>query len=497
MFGSAPSSVAVRATMTVHERGIDRQHINLGVAQPGESLSDFTDVLDTMKNELQYLHCEGNRYWYDTHPTLNNMASERSNRVSRDECLEAIAMRVSKWQRNQSFAFVHPNPAGSAEIRDDQSLHLVILSAKNCYSRKQPDLCSAREFAEEVLNNHGGMLRNNRNMIIFIAPDEEKINRIIPAAKSYCAWQSIDEEKDKLDLNDSQKKEIKKTLENKDEMLKKLISDAWCWLMVPYCEPIPGAQVEWEESPLSGNADDTCVDKARRVLKNEQKVVERWCGELLLDELDNILWKDRDALQIKDLHAYYSQYLYLTRLKGMDVLNAAIQDAVAKGLISFASSYEDNTYKGIKQNSSLLNIEQTNWIVKNRVIEAQLEAERQTREINRPSSENAPESSVTTNSGKVNKPKQPTTETAKSTSSSEPKYRHFDMTVSFHDPSRIIRDVQKWMDEVVGHLSALRGAQTSIELSVTVNTDTPIPHDVVRTVKENCKSLGTDGNFEL
>jgi len=66
MLGSAPT---VRQQ---NVRGIEASRIRLGVVQPGEQIAVFNDALGSLQNSLAYLYTNpsGDRFWYDTRPTL-------------------------------------------------------------------------------------------------------------------------------------------------------------------------------------------------------------------------------------------------------------------------------------------------------------------------------------------------------------------------------------------------------------------------------------------
>ena len=68
---------------------------------------------------------------------------------------------------------------------------------------------------------------------------------------------------------------------------------------------------------------------------------------------------------------------------------------------------------------------------------------------------------------------------------------HFYMSKKV-DNVRIFNDIKKLVDEIVLHLTQVKGA--SVEVSLDVNVDAPngIPQDVVRTVTENCMTLKVD-----
>jgi hypothetical protein len=73
---------------------------------------------------------------------------------------------------------------------------------------------------------------------------------------------------------------------------------------------------------------------------------------------------------------------------------------------------------------------------------------------------------------------------------------HFYLSADL-DNTRVIRDVQQLMTEVINHLSGVDGSQVKITLEVQADMPEGTPVPVVRTVTENCATLRVrDYGFE-
>lgn len=65
------------------------------------------------------------------------------------------------------------------------------------------------------------------------------------------------------------------------------------------------------------------------------------------------------------------------------------------------------------------------------------------------------------------------------------------------DTTRIGRDVQKLVEEVISHPTSVDGAQVEVSLEVNVNSPDGMNSQIVRTVSENCRTLRVrDFGFE-
>lgn len=57
------------------------------------------------------------------------------------------------------------------------------------------------------------------------------------------------------------------------------------------------------------------------------------------------------------------------------------------------------------------------------------------------------------------------------------------------DNTRIYRDVQKLVEEVISHLTSVDGATVEVTLEVVADAPKGMPQTTVRAVSENCQTL--------
>lgn len=69
-----------------------------------------------------------------------------------------------------------------------------------------------------------------------------------------------------------------------------------------------------------------------------------------------------------------------------------------------------------------------------------------------------------------------------------PKNTRFYMSVPL-DTTRIGRDVQRLVEEVITHLTTADGTQVEVSLEVNVQAPDGLSQQTVRTVSENCRTL--------
>ena len=492
MLGSAPSTSALR-DQTI--RGLEASRIRLGVVQPGESIADFNDALNTLHGSLSYLYNNqnGTRYWYDTKPTLRKTSEDRASQVSDADVVVEIETRLRKLRRENPFSGLHICPVSSNDIPDEQAARLVILRPEDSFRRANgKDSGKALTTIVEFLNTRGTSPRVYRNMLAFVAPDQDKLRDLQTEVKRFIAWKSILSDKDDLNLDGGQLREAESSLNRSNSSVETRIKETYCWLLVPYIDQYEDIKtIQWEISNLGGG-DDEIVSKATKKMIQGEQIITTWAPALLKMSLDELLWKDSDDIAVKKLWEYLCTYCYLPRLANYSVL----EDAIAKGVHSteffgIAAGYTGERYLDLKLNETVFSINQSDLLVKPSVAMKQIMEERKP---DVPGGSSMPDSnggsgSVGDSQGGQGQPQ--TGGTSGQTGGSgaaAPKNTRFFMSAKL-DNTRVNKNVNDYLTEVIQHLMGVDGANVELTLEVSVTAPDGIPATTVRTVSENCRTL--------
>lgn len=492
MLGSAPSTSALR-DQTI--RGLEASRIRLGVVQPGESIADFNDALNTLHGSLSYLYNNqnGTRYWYDTKPTLRKTSEDRASQVSDADVVVEIETRLRKLRRENPFSGLHICPVSSNDIPDEQAARLVILRPEDSFRRANgKDSGKALTTIVEFLNTRGTSPRVYRNMLAFVAPDQDKLRDLQTEVKRFIAWKSILSDKDDLNLDGGQLREAESSLNRSNSSVETRIKETYCWLLVPYIDQYEDIKtIQWEISNLGGG-DDEIVSKATKKMIQGEQIITTWAPALLKMSLDELLWKDSDDIAVKKLWEYLCTYCYLPRLANYSVL----EDAIANGVHSteffgIAAGYTGERYLDLKLNETVFSINQSDLLVKPSVAMKQIMEERKP---DVPGGSSMPDSnggsgSVGDSQGGQGQPQ--TGGTSGQTGGSgaaAPKNTRFFMSAKL-DNTRVNKNVNDYLTEVIQHLMGVDGANVELTLEVSVTAPDGIPATTVRTVSENCRTL--------
>jgi len=165
-------------------------------------------------------------------------------------------------------------------------------------------------------------------MLAFVAPDQGLLPSLQKAVRDLLAWESIKTDSERLNLDAAQNAETASNISRCNGTVRSRLNEVYCWLLVPSIDS--GADMKtviWDTDKLVGM--EPIVPKtAAKMIQNEQNIT-KWAPSLLKMELDNLLWKDDNHIQVKKLWEYLTTYCYLPRLANFSVLEATIRAGVA------------------------------------------------------------------------------------------------------------------------------------------------------------------------
>lgn len=326
--GSAPSDTGQQV------RGLEEVRIRLGCAQPGEPTAVFGDALRRMGSQLTYLYTDGSRYWYDTRPTVNRLARDRAQQFSEAVVEAEIIGRLKKLPKNREFAAFHVAPPDSGDVADEDRVRVVALRPDQTHRRTTVET-EAETAARHILNSRGSGQRLYKNMLVFVAPDHNDMEALKQAVREFLAWQSINDEREPLNLDAQQSRQVQQSLEKANETADLRVRGAYSWLLTPV-QPEPLGGIEFQANRISG--DDNVYDRAARKLRQDGLLVTEWSPDILRMELDRFIWGEEKgwSVGLKQLWAYLAQYCYLPRLSDHNVLLQAVRGGVARFDAPFA-----------------------------------------------------------------------------------------------------------------------------------------------------------------
>ena len=308
------------------------------------------------------------------------------------------------------------------------------------------------------------------------------------AARRYLAWESVLDEKDKLDLSPHQVKQAETQKTAAEGAVTARLPETYQWLLVPTQEN-PQRSVRWQTIRLSGS--DALAERASKKLRSEELLVVNFATSRLCMEMDRVpLWRG-NHVSIRQLVEDFGRYLYLPRLQTTNVLLNAIRSGLAlltweQDSFAYAEEYDESAsrYRGLRSSVHVtITADDPSLLVRPDTARRQIEQE------------TAPPSSAVAEPG-AEKPFG-STQTQPVLLPSEPvrpsKLKRYHGTVTL-DPERVGRDAGRIAEEVITHLAGLVGSSVPVTLEIEAEIPEGAPDNVVRTVTENSRTLKFTSN---
>jgi predicted AAA+ superfamily ATPase len=477
--GSAP-------TLHTAHKGIERQYVWLGVAVPGDTVGNFGSSVEMLAQRATYLYVDGARYWYDTQASVTRTAQDYADRL-REHPEEVWAELVRRLAAERSargdFAAVHVCPEDTGAVPDTEEAKLVVLHPQYVYTRTNGD-SAARRFAQQCLDTRGSAQRVNRNTLVFLAPDDRRMEELAEATRDYLAWQHICQRVDEMNLTAQQKAQADQRLERTRDTVGLRIVATYIWALVPE-QPEPSRPAGWQVIKAEGSQ-PRLADRVTAKLRQGGLLATTYGARNVRMDLDGPLksvW-ERGYVSVGDLWSYYRRYPYLTRLRDRAVLEEAIRSvldeftwelegfALAEGFDVATGRYGGLT---IPHKGSFGTLSDTALLVSPALALRQHETEViPEQEPRRPGMDE----------GKQGKRIQGIDERQ------PPANRRF-FGVMHVNPERYSRDLTRVAQEILPHLLS-EGVVLEVTVEIRATKSDGFPDDKVRVVNENARTLKFD-----
>jgi uncharacterized protein len=485
--GSAPVSTNQMV------KGLLVERILLGCAQPRQTVGVFEDVLKRLRDRLQYLYTDDDRFWLDTKPNLRREMESRKIRIdTKHQLIPLIKERVRQmFGTRHCFSGVHVfTPSGDVPDDFGSGPRLVVLSPdiQAAYSKADPS--QATNSAEKILRHRGEQPRQKQNRLFFCVADVDALSRLLDYSRTYIAWKEIlsDIDTGKLNLDMFQINQAKKHLLASEKNLQQILRETYKWILCPVEDFVQGKpKLSWEAVAISTSASDFTTE-IQLILKEEEWLITEWSPIHLQNHLRQWYFKD-GVTEISALKVWQNScnYLYMPRLLNDQVYKTSIDTGLnSKDFFGFASGNEQDKYLGFAfGTNALITLDDASLLIEKEAAINYLEKTTQSPPAKTPVGQPQPQGGGQTGTAGVEVPgggggvETPVHAIQK---------KQFYGTVDL-DPVRATMDFSDIVNEVVQHFTAKIGVDVTIKVEVEAKSAGGFDETLQRTVKENCNVL--------
>lgn len=472
--------------------GIDLSEILLGAAIPGQTVSDYADVIKRFDDMMSYFFTEGERHWYNSEENLRkaalNIKAQTDNASATDEI-----KRIIQREMGSSDIFDGTHVFVSEDDVPDQiggGLRLVVMKPDCGYTPSAPTI--AFDAAKHYVLWRG---TNNRrifaNRLIFLAADYHLAGTMTDNAKTAIAWRKIVQEIEggaRENLNGYQRDQAKRNRVAAENALKVSVLSCYKHLLVP--QQLGRDDVGFVLEQV-GYADHRISESVEIRLLDREHVIPRWGSSLLLRHLNKWYLKDgKTEKDVKELWEDTGKLLNWPRLVRQSVLENAIREGVREGLFGYAQD---------KQGSSYVNFAFRDELLVAYINEGALLINAETAAAYK-ASITPPPGPVPPGPGPVPPgpgPVPPGPDPVPPGPGPSPvdQFRGFYAVANINRQNGLGQLTQIW-NEIAMHFVRNYDIRLEVKLDITASSNQPFDRTLIRTVKENLAQLNIRGDFE-
>ncbi|KUI22690.1 AAA family ATPase [Mycobacterium sp. GA-1285] len=316
-FGAAP-------TIGSAQKGLETQRVFLGTAVPGDVPGNFHSALTQLGDRATYFYSGSGKYWYDLQANITRTAKDQAERLHKEDVWAEIVRRLQDQAKTRGdFAGVHVCPESNADIPDNDEARLVILHPKVAHKRGTDS--PAKDFAHKATEQRGTANRSNRNMLVFLAADEARLEELEYATRDYLGWAHVLANEVDLDLTQNQKNQATQRQGQADQTVTSRLLQTFTWALVP-AQPDAGAPFIIRETKVEGQS-PSLAERVSRRLGNDGDLSTRQAAATIRLAIGKVpqIWIN-GHVSLGELWKLYSQYPYMPRLRDRRVLDEGVLD---------------------------------------------------------------------------------------------------------------------------------------------------------------------------
>ena len=272
-------------------KGLETQRVFLGTAMPGDVPGNFHAALTQLGDRATYFYSGSGKYWYDLQANITRTAKDQAERLHKEDVWAEIVRRLQSQARTRGdFAGVHVCPETNADIPDTDEARLVILHPKVAHKRGADS--AAKDFAQKATEHRGSANRTNRNMLVYLAADEARLEELDTATRDYLGWTHVLDNEADLDLTQNQKNQATQRQTQADQTVTSRLLQTFTWALVP-AQPDPGAPFVIRETKVEGQS-ESLAERVSRRLGNDGDLSTRQAAATIRLAISKVpqIWKD-------------------------------------------------------------------------------------------------------------------------------------------------------------------------------------------------------------
>jgi len=305
--------------------------IRLAVSEPEMDIGNIETVLETLGESCYYLEVGRNRYRFTQRVQLNKMLADRLSVIQDPKIEELVRAEIQKVFSKCEIERVF-FPEKSGDIPDRAALILVILPPEISLTDEK----RTSEFIESFTQEYGTSARTFKSALIWIVPDSS--TALDEEARKLLAWKDIDDEKEELRLDDTQKRRLGENLKKSSRDIRETVWRTYKHVMfLGKDNQIQHIDLGMVHSSAAGSMVDLIIGRLR-----QEDIVEDSIGPNFLVRHWSPAFKEWSTKSVRDTIFASPQF---PRLLDAESIKGTIARGVSGKIIAYVGKSGDGSYE--------------------------------------------------------------------------------------------------------------------------------------------------------
>ena len=341
---ASKSPVVSLTTLLMHSfGGLERggatmQELRLGTVAPNVGPEYVTEVLGSLEESLWYVHREGETLKFQTRPNIYRVVAQTAEGQAASIVAERLRNEVERAIGSETGFRVLPWAAGDGQLPDNPEPTIAVLEPR--YTVADSDdtgKSDGEERVRQLWDRVGGGLRQWRNALILVAPDQELWGKAEDAVREVLAYESVSASPEAQALSQAEIADLRSRGEDKKSSLRTSVVTAYRWVFYPDEDGLASVSL-----PVPATASEHIASRTVKRLSDQDygapKVLSKMGAVYFNSKVAPHLWKDDSGpLDLAETLRRFPQWTYLPILPDRErTLRDCLREGIGQNLWAVA-----------------------------------------------------------------------------------------------------------------------------------------------------------------
>ena len=334
----------VATTLLMHSfGGMERsggtlQELRLGTVAPNVGPEYVTEILGSLEESLWYVHREGEALKFQTRPNIYRVIAQTADGQAASIVAERLRSEVERAIGTAAGFRVLPWSGGDGQLPDNPEPAISVLEPRYAVASSEGNgQANGADKVQQLWDRVGGGLRQWRNALILVAPDQELWGKAEEAVREVLAYEAVSASQEARALSQAEITDLRSRGDAKKRSLRTSVATAYRWVFYPDEAGLASVSL-----PVPATAGEQIASRTVKRLSDQDygapKVLPRIGAVYFNSKVSPRLWKDEaSALDLAETLRRFPQWTYLPILPDREkTLRDCLREGVGQKLWAVA-----------------------------------------------------------------------------------------------------------------------------------------------------------------